>query len=144
MYAPFGQPNGINAKRFQKTICYLAIRPWAVDIHCAAVHQRQAAAQCELIALGMAAEIVVIIENENARRCVHGAVEVCSGEPADATANDDEIVDLIRIGDLAALGPEITIAQTVSALEASGMISPQTRQRRRIVSGSILRDRSAG
>ena len=71
----------------------------------------------------MATEIIVVVENEDARGCVPGAVEVCRCQSADAAANDDKIIGLAGVGDLAGLSPEVTVAQAMSALETSRVIS---------------------
>ena len=57
----------------------------------AAVADAGAAADLELVALGMAAEIVVIVEHQDACVRPFRAVEVRGGEAADAAAHDDEV-----------------------------------------------------
>ena len=62
----------------------------------AAVADQQPAIEHELVALGVAAEIVVVVEHEDARRRPGGAaIEPGGGEPADAAAHDHEIVALL-------------------------------------------------
>ena len=69
-----------------------AVGPRAVDLQGAAVQQVQAAVQTKLIALGMAAEIVVVIQDQNARPGPRVAVKHGRRQPADAAANNDQIV----------------------------------------------------
>jgi len=75
--------------------------------------------QIELVALGVAAEIIVVIENENAAigRSL-GAVEVRGGESADPGTHDDEIVLLTGIG---RLRQRLPVAQRMGRLEGAGM-----------------------
>ena len=68
----------IDAKGFQQTVCHDAVGPRAVDLQGAAVDQRQTAAELELITFGMAAEIIVIVENEDTRGLAPRAVEMRS------------------------------------------------------------------
>ena len=52
----------------------------------------------ELVALGVPAEVVVIIENENTRLCAHAfSEEVRGGEPADAAPDDDQVIGFARV-----------------------------------------------
>ncbi len=141
--ALFGQHHRIDAKGFQKAIGDGAVRPRAVDRQGPAVHQLQPAAGREFIALGVTADIVVVVEDQNARGLVSGAVEVRRREPADAAADDDQIVILAGRGDRAGLRPEVGVAQRVGGLETARMIAAQSGQRRRIISGGILRASSA-
>ena len=63
-----------------------------------AVGQKQASANAKLVALRMAAKVVVIVENQNPN-ALAGPLpkKVRSGKPADAPANDDQVVALSRI-----------------------------------------------
>ena len=66
----------------------------------------------KFVALGVAAEIVVVFENEDARLAARGfAVEVRCRQSADAAANDDQIVGFAGIFGLARRVPECAIAQ---------------------------------
>jgi hypothetical protein len=86
----------------------------------------EVAAQVEFIAFGVAAEIVVIIiENEDAAlgRCQR-TVEVRGGETADAAAHGDEVV--LRAG-LVGLG----------SLEGVRVTAAQAREQRRVVACGV-------
>ena len=75
----------------------------------------------------MAAEVVVIVEDENARRRSGGlAEEPRRGEPADACADDDQVVALAAIGDRARAGPERPFAQRVGYLEGAVVATAET------------------
>ena len=64
-----------------------------LDGHSAAVSEEGAVADAEFVALGVAAEVVVIVEEEDAGLFAGAlAIEVGGCETADAGADDDEIV----------------------------------------------------
>ena len=70
------ESHGIDAELFQKTVRNGTVRPWTVDLESSAVDQRQAAAELKLVALGMAAEVIMVVENEDARISATCAIEV--------------------------------------------------------------------
>jgi hypothetical protein len=81
----------------------------------------------------VAAEVVVVVENENARGRAGGlAEEPGRGQPADAGADDDEIVALAAIGDRARVGPERSVAQRVGCLERAVVATAETGEGGRI------------
>jgi hypothetical protein len=51
--------------------------------------------ETEFIALGVAAKVVVVVENEDARLRFGAAIEPSSGKPADAAADYHEVVALL-------------------------------------------------
>jgi hypothetical protein len=71
-----------------------AVRRRAVDRLCAAIADPRASAVGELVALGVPAEVVVVIEHEDARVGTCLAEVVRGGQPADAAADDNEVVVL--------------------------------------------------
>jgi hypothetical protein len=81
----------------------------------------------------VAAEVVVFIEDQNARRRSGGpAEEPRRGEPADARADDDQIVALAAIDDRARAGPERPFPQRVGRLERAVGATAKTGEGRRI------------
>src|SRR5262249_27100183 len=71
------------------------LRARRIDRLAAAIADHQAAIDRELVALGVTAEIVVIVEHEDARLRPHStAVEPCGREPADAAADHDQVITL--------------------------------------------------
>jgi hypothetical protein len=52
----------------------------------------QLAAQVELVALGVAAEVVVVVEDQDPRAGPRGAVEMRRRQAADAAADDHQVV----------------------------------------------------
>ena len=74
-----------------------AVGPGAVDHQGPAVEQMQLAAQVELVALGVAAEVVVVVQDEDPRVWLGRPIEVGRRKPADPGADDDEIVGLAGV-----------------------------------------------
>jgi hypothetical protein len=59
--------------------------------------EQRLAVDRELVALRVTAEIIVIVENQDARVGVDvAAIEICGCQPADACANDNEVVVFAR------------------------------------------------
>src|SRR5258708_12201527 len=94
------------------------------------------AVQVEFVAFGVTAEIVMIVENEDAAiglgLC---AVEVRGGEAADAAADDDQVVFFARIR---GGGRWYAVAQCMSVLEGAGMTAAQAGEQRGVVAEDIL------
>ena len=87
----------------------------------------------------MSAEVVVVVEDQNARVFAGRlAVEVRRGQTADAAADDDQVVSLAGILGLAGRVPECAVAQAVSRIERSGMAAAKSGERRRIVVGRLF------
>ena len=101
------------------------------------------AVEIEFVALGMAAEVVVIVENEDAARAAGVlAIKMRGGKTADARADHDEIVLFAGID---GGGRCLSIAQGVGGFERSGMTAAHAGEERGIVARRILgggRDRS--
>ena len=75
---------------------FAVLRVGGIDRLAAAVADHQAAVEQELVALGVAAEIIVVVEHEDARGRPGGAaIEPGGRQSADAGANDDEVVALL-------------------------------------------------
>ena len=133
-----GQRNRIDSQGAQQSVRYGAVAARTVDCPGSAIHERQPAGELELVALGVAAYVVVIVENENARIRLPGAIKMCSREPADAAAYDDQIIVFAGRCDRPGARPETGLAQRMRGLEAARMAATQPSQRRRIIAGGIL------
>ena len=84
--------------------------------------QAEGVVQAELVALGVAPEVVVVVEDEDAGLATGGlAVEMRGREAADAPSNDDEVIGLTRLFGLTGGIPKGAIAKAVSNVERSGM-----------------------
>ena len=91
----------------------------------------------ELVALGVAAEIVVVLDDQDLRRvAMRLAVEPGRGKAADAAADHHEIVFLLDR--LAGEVEFLALArQPVRHLEGAGMAAAQPGQRRRVVARGV-------
>ena len=58
----------------------------------AAVAEQGTAADIEFVALGMATEVIVIIENKDACAWISFAIKVGGRKTADSSSRDDEII----------------------------------------------------
>ena len=117
-----------------------AIGSGALDGKCAAKSQAERFVHAEFVALGVSAEVVVIVENEDASlgsRCP--PIEVRRSEPADTTADYDEIVGFPGVLGLAGRIPESAIAHAVRRLKRTRMATAHSGQRGRIVVGRFPR-----
>jgi hypothetical protein len=93
----------------------------------------------ELVALGVTAEVVVVVEDEDPRlRAVQLAMEVRRREPADPAADDDEVVPLVECKRVL---EALTLArQGVRDLEGARVRAAQPRERGRVVElAAVLR-----
>ena len=96
-----------------------AVGTRAVDLKGAAVDDPQTVRRAELVALGMATKIVVILENQHARPTRRTrAKEMCCRKATDPAAHDDQVVRLAEIGTRLRGRP---FAQSVHGLERSRM-----------------------
>ena len=138
----FGQRHRIDAQRFQQAVGHGAVRPRAVDQQGAAVDELDPPIERKLVALGVAAEIVVVVEDEDAGVLVLRPIKMRRREPADAAAHDDEVVVFICLFEIARLRPEIAVAQAVRGFVGARVTAAQSGQRRRIISGRVLRRRT--
>lgn len=113
------------------------VGPGAVDLERAAVHEMHAAAELELVALRVAAEVIVIVEQQDAAaRRGPGSVEMGGGQPADARPDDDEIVPLAGV---AGRGDRGAVAQRVGCLEGTRMAAAQSREQWGVIIRGRLR-----
>jgi hypothetical protein len=88
----------------------------------------------------MAAEIVMIIQDQDARRGAGArAIEMRRREAADSAAHNHEVVTLACFHRDSRRLPERAVAQGVSGIERSGMATAHTGKGGRVVAGRILR-----
>ena len=107
----------------------------------AAVAEQQLSADAELVARGVTAEVVVVVEEQDTRVVARLlAEEVRRGEPADAAAHHDQIIRLTRVSDGAGLLPKRAVPQRVRQLPRAVVAAAHAREGRRIVRGAILRE----
>jgi hypothetical protein len=81
----------------------------------------------------MSAEIIVIVENQDASRGIQLAKEICGRESADSAPNHDQVQFFAGFPGGAGFLPEIGVANVVCDLEGTGVASAEPGQRRRVV-----------
>ena len=134
-----------NALLFQELIqrfCNIAIFPRTLDGLRTAVTQHHAPAGAKFVALGVAAKIVVIVENQNA--CVFPralAEEIGGCQPADASANDDEVVTLIGIYRLSEGVRTFAVPQAMGKSKCSVVIAAHAHARGRVIVRRLFRSK---
>src|SRR5262249_37945391 len=103
-----------------------------IDRFAAAIADHEAAIERELVALGVAAEIIVIVEDEDARGRPGGAaIEGGGSQAADAPADDDEVVALLDRQPVE--GEALAFARVrVRGLERARVLSAQPGERGRV------------
>ena len=90
----------------------------------------------------MAAEIVVIFENQNSSGIAEfSAKKVRGRKPANAAPHNDEIVSLARVDNWAGILPKCTVAKGMNHFKGTGMAAAHSRTLRRIV-GRVLRGKT--
>ena len=112
----------------------------------AAVADDAALADRELVALGMAAEVVVIVEDQDARLRVLAAIEPGGREPAQAATNHDEVVAFFD-RQIAEIEPPALAGERMRHLERAVVLAAQAGERGRIAGGlrcKLCRGREAG
>ena len=89
---------GVDAQLAKQARRDLAVPPGGLDRLRPAVTQEHPVSRSELVALRMAAEVVVVLENQDARLGPRGlAPEPGGGEAADPAADDHEVVALAGV-----------------------------------------------
>ncbi len=109
------------------------------DVCRAAQFDEHAALVMKFVALGVAAEVVVIIEHEDSSVRTAFFLEIVSGrQAADSAAHDNEIVFLVRIDGVGRIIPLLAIANQVRQFKGAGMTAAHAFAGWRIVAGHIL------
>jgi hypothetical protein len=93
----------------------------------------------KFVAFGMAAEIVVIVENENFRVGLGLAVEIRGAQAADAAAHHHQIEFLAGVGQMRGAVPEIAVAQFMRRFERAGMAAAHAEFGGWVIAGCGLR-----
>ncbi len=102
-----------------------------------AVADQGSASELELVALGVAAEVVMIVEHQNARVRARGLPkEIRGSEPADAAADHDQVIHFTVFDDT--LRPHAAVAELVGDFPGAVVRSSQSGQCGRIVGGLPL------
>jgi hypothetical protein len=102
----------------------------------ATIAEKQAFSGLEFIAFGVSAEVVVVIEQQDAGvGSGELSVEECCGETADTGADDDQVVGL-AVGD--GFGPFFAVAQGVGGFPGAVVTAAHPGQGGRVVAGIFL------
>ena len=141
------EPRDVDAEIAQQALGHRAVeRVRRLQRLAAAVADDAAAIEREFVALGVAAEIVVVVEDQDAGGWLGAPVEPRRRKPADAAADHDQIVGFLDRqavdGKLAAFARE-----RMGDLERAFMLAAQPGQRRRIacrLRRNLRRRRQAG
>ena len=135
----------INTELFDQSLRDCAIRPRAFNGIRAAESQNRAAAGAEFVALGVSAEVIVVLKNQDARLVARSLAEIVRrGEAADASAHDHQVVGFARVHGLGSVVPEGAVADFVHGFERPGMTSAQAGLAGRIVTWDVLRFQIGG
>src|SRR5271170_4301294 len=133
------QSGRINAKLGEQTASFLAIGERRFDGEGSTVGQQQTSSGTKLVALRVAAEVVVIVENEDASRGTGSlAIEVSGGKTAHARAHDNEVVSFVGVDRRPRRLPESAIAQGVRNFKGSIVTAAHAGESGRIVSRHVL------
>src|SRR5580704_9304487 len=92
----------------------------------------------KLIPFGMAAKIIVIVENENSRGRIFRTIEIGSCKSAEPSAHNYKIIGFTGVNGGSSGLPELSIAKGVGNGERSVVAAAHPRESRRVVSRSIL------
>ena len=125
------QARDVDAEITQEPVRHVAVQP-VFHVHGTAPGKAHRPALVELVALGVTAEVVVVVEDEDPRlRAVQLAMEVRRRESADPAADDDEVVSLVECKRVL---EALTLArQRVRDLEGARVRAAQPRERGRVV-----------
>ena len=126
------EPLRVDGDVLQQLAGHLGVAPRRIDRLTAAVADQQLAVDVELVALGVPAEVIVIVEHQNPRlRADALAMEQGRRQPRDAAADDHQIIGLV--GQRGRPGPGRSVpGQPVGHLERPGMAAAHAGKRRRI------------
>ena len=86
----------------------------------------------------MAAEVVVVLDNQNARIRILLTIEMRGRETADPAADDDEIKFLSSLNRRRGCLPKISVAQGVSSFKGTDMAATKPGKYRRIIVSCFL------
>ena len=126
----------IDADLLEQPVGLGAIGARAVDLESTAVANQHRGAGSEFIALGMAAQVVVVFQDQDTRRGLGGAKKMRCGESADPAADHDQVVMFAGIGRYADTRIA-AIAENMRSLEGTRMGATQASPERGIAIRSI-------
>ncbi len=96
----------------------------------------------DFVALSMAAEIVMVFDDQDARSRPLRAIEMRRRKAADAAPDNNQVIWIVYCVDL--LDCERSVAQGMGVFKRSRMTASHAGTRRRIIAWLILRRRRSG
>src|SRR5205823_12294769 len=111
----------INPQFFDQRFGHRTIGRRALNGKCATEGQAFVSTNIKFVSLGMAAEVVVVLDNQNARIRILLAIEMRGRETADPAADDDEIKVLSSLNGRRGCLPKISVVLVVSSLKGPDM-----------------------
>src|SRR5258708_39670979 len=125
---------------FQQRFRFRAIPARALDGLRPAIGEHHSSAGLKLIALGMAAKIIVIIEYQNFRATPNLLPETISrGQPADSSTHDHQIVALAGRSSVAQRTRRFPIAHPMSKSELAIVVATNPGSSRGVIIRSFFR-----
>src|SRR5207302_10270042 len=138
LVAVFRVGRTIDPEFCDESLCHRTIGGRTLDGEGSAKTKAKGIAYAKLIALGMTAEIIVIVENQDSSVGICFTKEMSGCKSADTASHDDQVVGFLGIFWFSGGIPERAIAQTVRGLKRSRMTSPHARKSRRIVNPRLV------
>src|SRR5437773_709796 len=124
-----GIGRNINPQFFDQPLGHRAVRCRTLDGKGPAKAQHRPRAGAKLVALGVPAEVVVVVENQYAGFwSSRFAEEVSRRESADASAHNYKIVLLVGVDGRSGVVPEGAVTQAVGCIKRSRMTAAQAAQ----------------
>ena len=108
----------IDAQFLDQGFRHSTVRSRTFDGESPAVSKTELIAHAELISLGVATEVIVVVEDENARlRSGHFPEIMSSREATDSAPHYNQVISFASFRGLAGVIPKSSIAQAVSCVE---------------------------
>ena len=137
-----GKGSNIDSEFFDKTSSHRAVWSRAFNGKSSAKPDQHIAGLMKFVALGVSAEVVVIIQDQNAGVCLALlAIKVGSGESADSASHNHQVVFFACVRWGSGMLPEVAIANGVRCFVYLVMVAAHTVQSRRVIARSFLRIR---
>ena len=127
-------------KFFQQPLRHVAVTRWTLDRLRAPIADQRTIAGFELVALGVAAEVVVVVQNQDASLAsCRLAIKIRGGKSADAASDNHQVVGLASFFRSAKLVPRFAVTQCMRKRVGSLVIAAHCGECRRVISGSLFR-----
>jgi hypothetical protein len=84
----------LNTKVMEKAFCDIAVAVRSLEKFASSVSKESAARSQQLIAFGVASEVVVVVEDQDSRVRMFFSIEISGREPTGAATDDYKVVDI--------------------------------------------------